>query len=107
MCYANVKLDNLPFLTCRLSLRFGHWLDGSTFNLGFLGAGTFDLGTSGRRHFRSGHFLDVGTFDLRASGRRHLRSEGLLWLGKFWAASLQCFVLLQIFFEEVCIIFVL
>ena len=41
MCYANVKLDNLPFLTCRLSLRFGHWLDGSTFNLGFLGVDTF------------------------------------------------------------------
>ena len=35
------SFDNLPSLTSRLNLQFGYWLDGSTFNLGFLGVDTF------------------------------------------------------------------
>ena len=37
MCYANVKLDNLPFLTSILGLRFGHLLEVGTFDMGLLG----------------------------------------------------------------------
>ena len=46
-----MRLDSLPFLTNILSLRFGHLLDVSTFDLGLLGVGTFDL-----------ELLGVGTF---------------------------------------------
>ena len=77
MCYANVKLDNLPFLTCRLSLRFGHLLEVSSFDLGFLGVDAFVEG-----------LLWPG-----------LLMKMLVTFGGFvWAAPLQCFCFFSLFF---------
>ena len=41
MCYANMKFDNLPSLTSSWNLRFGHFLDVGTFDLGLLGVDNF------------------------------------------------------------------